>query len=258
MSYDSEDEDEAGKREFCSFDGQINSFTALLTLPIAYGVCHGLKGLAMSHWYLFTGEADMEGFRRGSLRYAVGVDLGAMWLTRGEAGGPTLVPHLEILRTLKPGHHLGLRAAFAMAGEAVGHDYARTAFVNGLPIGDEIDRVADYDTHAVPVTLEYHWTSDAGLALTVGAGAAWVRERLDYLRIWTYKHGDRSATEERHRVRPTASLALGRFASRRDGVWSRFALRYQAIWLNPERRSSFPGDNAEMRHSLTWDWSWLP
>jgi hypothetical protein len=231
-------------------------FAAIIGIPFAYGTCFAFVGLFRSLGHLASGDAEMSGLRAGSWRVGLGFDLGGMWLTEG-AGGATLVPHLEVLRALSPGHQVSLRAGFAMALEGTTRDYARTAFTEGRRLGEEIDRIAYYDHQAMPVLLEYHRTSSAGLSLTVGVGAAAIRERIDFNRTWTYRIGERNLSEERLRIRPVVGLGLDRFRSWDGRVKGRFGLRYQAVFLMPERRSSFPGDNAEIRHGLDLSWSWL-
>lgn len=235
---------------------QESTLSTLLLYPMIAGTCWGFYGIGVSVGHLFSGDAEMEPMRSERWRVGMGFGLGGMWLTEG-AGGATLVPHVEVLHALSPGHQVGLRAGFGMALEASTRDYARTAFTEGRAIGEEFDRIAYYDHHAVPVILEYHRTSASGLSLSVGVGAEGIRERIDYIRTRSWQGGERELTEERIRVRPLAGIALGRFGSRDGRVKSRFGFRYQAAFLLPARRSSFPGDNADIRHSLTWDWSWL-
>lgn len=245
---------QAGWMKSCLEPG--DNLGAVLIFPLQMGFCFTLYGLATSHAHLFAGDAEMDTFRSRPWRFGLGFGLGALWMPEA-AGGPPASFHVEALHVLSPAHQVSLRTAFRAGSIFPTRDYARTARVDGIPIGDEIDRLSGYSLMAVPMLLEYHRTGSAGLSLTLGAGAAWISEEVWLSRSWTWRNGGENKVESRVNLLPAFSAAIARFGSRDGRVGRRFAIRYQAEWLRPDRRSSFPGDNTEVAHTLTWDWSWL-
>lgn len=221
------------------------------------GLAYGLGQWATAHGHLFAGDGDMQALAERPWRFGWGFGFGGEVLP-GAAGGIPFAVRFEALRTFDPAHLLRLRiGAFgSMAFPAV--DYARTAYTEGRAIGVQQDHIASYSLGGIPATLELLHAGRSGLYLAAGGGVAQLAEEVDLLRSGTWGTGEASLAESRAALRPLVSLAVGRFDDRRRGRMAHsFEIRYQAILLLPERRSSFPGDNAEAAHSLTWEWSWL-
>lgn len=245
----------------CMEPGETRSFSEaaanILSLPLRLGICYVVDNFRASHVDLFTGSPRMGTLPDRPWRFGWGFGFGALYLP-GAAGGMPFNLHAEALRSYSPNRQVRLRIGTfgAIAGSSV--DYERTAFVDGKPIGVQRDSLAGYSQSGYPALLEGLLTNENGLYLSAGAGAVFLREGLHYFRTTDYGVPAEWREEKRERLRPMLSLSVGRFASRGGGrKFHRFEIRYQATLLLPERRGSFPADNATASHSLTWDWGWL-
>lgn len=229
----------------------------ILALPFMIGMCYVIDNFRASHVDLFTGSPSMGSLPDRPWRFGWGFGFGAMYMP-GAGGGAPFNLHAEALRSFSPNRQLRLRIGTfgAIAGSSV--DYERTTFVDGKAIGVQSDSLTGYSQSGYPALVEGLWANNHGLYLSAGAGAVFLREGLYYYRTTDYGVPAEWREEKRKRVRPMLSLSVGRFASRGGGrKFHRFEIRYQAALLLPDRRSSFPADNATASHSLTWDWGWL-
>lgn len=221
------------------------------------GLGYGFQHWAIAHGHLFAGDGDMQLLPERPWRFGWGFGFGGEVLP-GAAGGVPFSIRFEALRAFDPAHQARLRfGAFgSMAFPAV--DYARTAYTEGRAIGVQQDHIASYSLAGAPLTLELLHSGRSGLYLAAGGGVAALNEEVDILRGETWSPDESPLVESRVVARPLVSLSIGRFDDRRLGrMFHSFEVRYQAVLLLPERRSSFPGDNADAAHSLTWEWSWL-
>lgn len=204
-----------------------------------------------------SGVAGMPSLADKPWRLGFGSQLGVL-LAHDAACGGSSVWHAEALRALSGTRQLRLRAA--AFGSLIGPlaDYERTILVDGAPVGVQHDSLARYGLSGYPLTAEFLWTNARGMYLAAGGGALVLRERIDVQRTGSDGAAWKPLSEVRYAVRPLVSLGLGRLAARNGGRWFQgFEFRYQAAYLLPDRRSSFPGDNAEVMHSFAWGWNWL-
>ena len=271
--YDSDDDEDRGgslewssdnprERFFASCMSQDNmdlkaAMGYVLLLPFRLGFCYGFDNFRQSHIDLFTGSADMETIQDRYWRLGWGFGFGGMRLPNA-AGAMPFTLHAEGLHAFSPSRQVRIRLGTFGSLAGATSDYARTAFVGGEAIGTQTDHIRTYSLSGYPLTVEGLLTGAGGLYLAVGGGAMVIREGLYINRSTSYGSPEQEIFDKRMRARPVASVSIGRFQSRGGGrKFHRFELRYEAAWLAPERRSSFPGDNTTALHSLTWDWAWL-
>jgi hypothetical protein len=229
----------------------------ILALPLRAGFCAMLYGLWTSHAHLFTGEGDMDEWPEGRWRLGWGFGLGAAVMP-GAAGGLPLELGLEATGALSENSQLRFRSgAFAhLMGPSV--DYRRDVFVDGKRIGSQLDVMTGYIQSGFPAFADGIWLlGDHGFYLGGGAGLVALHETIDYVRRKDYGPPDPPREEGRWRVLPAVDASLGRYGGGwRRSFW-RFEIRYQALLHFPLRMSSFPGDNAQVTHAVTWQWAWF-
>ncbi len=245
----------------CMSGDHLDSFGELLgyfaTLPLRLGFCAVLDRFQQSHVDLFTGDADMAALRSRAWRFGFGFGFGAQWMPEA-AGGMPFRLNLEVQQSLSPALQMRLRAGTFGSLMQPLVDYQRDILVNGKSLGIQEDHLTSYSHSGYPLSVEGLWTGSHGLYLAMGGGAAYLWERIGYVRMTNGDIEADTAFDSHHLWRPTASLAIGRFASRNGGRrFQRFEIRYQAVLLLPHRHASYPMDNALMSHSLTWDWGWM-
>jgi len=96
-----------------------------------------------------------------------------------------------------------------------------------------------------------------GLYLAGGAGIVPLHETIDYLRRRDYGSIEPQQEEDRWQALPAVDAALGRYGGGGRRSFWRFEIRYQAVLHSPRYATPFPGDNADVTHSVTWQWAWF-
>lgn len=229
----------------------------LVTAPFRMGFCYLGYSMWRSHADLFAGGADMQALPERRWRAGIGFGFGALYMPGG-AGGMPFSLHAELLHIHSPRVQGRLRLATFGAPAGALYDYERYVFVDGRPVGVQRDRIQSYSISGYPLLAEGLWSGARGLYLGAGGGAVLARESIGYLRSLGATAEGELRTETRRLILPAASLSVGRFSSLgMGGSLHRFEIRYQAMLHPPRHRTSFPGDNASVTHSLTWDWGWL-
>lgn len=265
VSYESSSSSAEGGSDFmsqCMGDGgEYDSWKAAaagcLSLPLRAGFCGMLNGIGISHAHLFVGNGRMDDWDQGRWRLGWGFGLGAAFMSR-TAGGLPLELGLEATRALSERWQLRLRSgAFAhlMASTV---DYRRDVFVDGKRIGSQLDVMTGYIQSGFPAFADgIALLGSHGLYLAGGAGLVSLHETIDYMRRKDYGPAEPEREEGRWQILPALDLGLGRYGGGGSRSFWRFEIRYQAILHFPQRMTSFPGDNADVTHSVTWQWAWF-
>jgi hypothetical protein len=241
--------------------GESNSLhevaLVLMTLPFRAGFCGMAYGIGISHAHLFVGNGHMDDWDEGRWRFGWGFGVGLAFLPR-TAGGLPLELHLEATEALSEYWQLRLRSgAFAhLMSPSV--DYRRDVFVDGKRIGSQLDVMTGYIQSGFPFFADgIALLGSHGLYLAGGAGFVALHETIDYTRRKDYGYLEPDREDARWQVLPAMDLGLGRYGGGGPRSFWRFEVRYQAILHFPERLTSFPGDNADVTHSVTWQWAWF-
>jgi len=242
-------------------DGEIHSLgdaaASIMAIPFRAGFCGLAYGLFSSHAHLFAGEGSMEDWDEGRWRLGWGFGLGAAFLP-GAAGGLPLELNLETTDAISEDWQLRLRSGvFAnLMGTSV--DYRRDVFVDGKRVGSQLDVMTGYTQSGASAFVDgVRFLGGRGLYLAGGAGIIPLHETIDYTRRMDYGPVEPQLQEDRWQVLPAVDAALGRYGGGGRRSFWRFEIRYQAILHFPQRMTSFPGDNADVTHSLTWQWAWF-
>jgi hypothetical protein len=242
-------------------DGEVHSLEELgagiLVFPFRLGFCATLDGLITSHAHLFVGNGNLDGWDEGRWRFGWGFGIGMAVMPSTAAGLP-LNLNLEAAEALTSDWQLRLRSgAFAhLLSSAV--DYRREVFVDGKPIGNQMDLMTGYIQSGFPLFADgIRLLGNHGLYLAGGAGLVALHETIDYVRLKDYAPSEPQREDGRWQVLPALDLGMGRYGGGGGRSLWRFEIRYQAILHFPRGLTSFPGDNAGVTHAVTWQWAWF-
>lgn len=239
--------------------GGKQALGTLVILPFWFALCPAVYELAAGPVHLALGNQDSENERRDRLRFGMGFHVGMDWVTE-TAVGPATGGHIEAVVPLRKAGlgalDLRLRGGYAASSQGMEIDYERDVFEDSAFLGIERDRMDGYSRRDLPLTAELLWfPGSRGFYLGAGAGAALLTETVAIHRESPFYAGD--FTAKRETWSPSTTLCIGRESLGRHGKpnWY-FELRWRMHVLQPERRSSFPSDNAMDAHGIGWVWGW--
>lgn len=201
--------------------------------------------------------ADMREWPEGGWRWGLGIGWGGVRVA-DQGGGYKVDFDGEATYELSREIQMRLQGAGFLGKLKPDVDYRRDVYVDGKLIGEQYDTTLEFSQ------MGYSCFSDLlaffGKAAYFGAGAGAVRLReATYLeRGGDFSAAGRPRSEVRWHWLPAVRMALGLYAGGHgERAFGRLELGYQVSFHNPLYASSFPTDNSQVTHSLTFGFAWL-
>jgi hypothetical protein len=257
--------DNRGFLESCICSGDsIESLKELgiriLLFPLKVTFCATVYGIGVgfyeSNKYLFTGEKTIDSFYQKQMRLGISSGIGMLYLpkiTAGLQGSLDFDFYLPLFRRL----HFRERIGVSGSVMNVFSYFERDVFVNDQLIGIQRDQIHDYKNRQFNLSSECLITpydKNGSFFIAFGGGPLFQIEKEKIIRTNSYSLTDTVFSDYYRNWAPCISFSIGRMATL-NNVFGAYEIRYEGIIYQEKHKTSIPSDNANMAHSLQFNWS---
>lgn len=257
--------DNRGFLESCICSGDsIESFKELglriLLFPFKVTFCATIYGIGVgfyeSNKYLFTGEKTIDSFYQKQIRLGISSGIGMLFLpkiTAGLQGSLGFDFYLPLFRKL----HFRERIGVSGSVMNVFSHFERDIFINDQIIGIQRDQIHDYKNRQFNLLSECLITpydKFGSLYIALGGGPLLQIEKEKIIRTNSDASTNSVFIDYCRNWAPCISIGIGRVATL-NKIFGAYEIRYEGIIYQEKHRTSIPSDNANMAHSLRFNWS---